>query len=67
MSQLTGVAKVGLTSTPGQVEKILVIAGANDEVQEGVGYLGVNLANATGATLSPYASNRLFVDGTEAQ
>lgn len=60
-------AKVRLTFSPGQVEKKFVVAGVNDNVQEGVEYFEANLANATGGTISPYTSIRLFVDGVEAQ
>lgn len=66
-SDYVGIAKVRLTFAPGQIEKKFVIAGVNDQVQEGVEYFEVNLANATGGTISPYTSIRLFVDGVEPQ
>jgi hypothetical protein len=66
-SDYVGVAKVRLTFTPGLIEKKFVVAGVNDQVQEGVEYFDANLANATGGTISPYTSIRLFVDGVEPQ
>ena len=66
-SDYVGIAKVRLTFTPGQTQKKFLIAGVNDQVQEGIKSFMVNVANPSGATILPTTTKRLFVDGTEAQ
>jgi hypothetical protein len=66
-SDYVGIAKVRVIFTPGQTLKKFVIAGVNDQVQEGLESFKVNVANPAGATILPTTTKRIFIDGTEAQ